>query len=191
DYQGLPPLPIDLPEKLIKGLESDFRRSSDAFNKARDRIKKSGRAKIFDALASKAGLCCQLEAAAIKGDAIAIEELQGAIGDIKITNKELHSRFEQRLALALEKDRAQADQDRRLLCVDLEILLGIDSPAEDAGLRMKIQLERMKKKGFGHSQAQTADVLKQLKIDWHCLPGAEPKLQEKLSQRFNQLVASK
>ena len=191
DYQGLSPLPINLPEKLIKGLESDFRRSSDAFNKARDRIKKSGRAKVFDALANKAALCCRLEAAAMKGDAIAIEELQGAIGDIEITNKELHTRFEQRLALALEKDRAQADQDRRLLCVDLEILLGIDSPAEDAGLRMKIQLERMKKKGFGHSQAQTADVLKQLKIDWHCLPGAEPKLQEKLNQRFNQLVASK
>jgi exonuclease SbcC len=191
DYQAMPPLPVNLPEKLIKGVESDFRRSSDAFNKARDRIKKSGRAKIFDALANKATLCGQLEAAAVKGDAIAIEELQGAIGDIVITNKELHTRFEQRLAVALEKDRVQADQDRRLLCVDLEILLGANTPAEDAGLRMKIQLERMKKKGFGHGQAQTADVLKQLKIDWHCLPGAEPKLQDKLNQRFNKLVDSK
>jgi exonuclease SbcC len=191
DYQALPPLPVNLPEKLIKGVESDFRRSSDAFNKARDRIKKSGRAKIFDALANKATLCGQLEAAAIKGDAIAIEELQGAIEDIVISNKELHTRFEQRLAVALEKGRAQAGQDRRLLCIDLEILLGADTPAEDAGLRMKIQLERMKKKGFGHGQAQTADVLKQLKIDWHCLPGAEPKLQDKLNQRFNKLVDSK
>ena len=191
DYQALPPLPINLPEKLIKGLESDFRRSSDGFSKARDRIKKAGRTKIFDALANKATLCSQLEAAAIKGDAIAIEELQGTIGDIEITNKELHTRFERRLAGALEKDRTQAGEDRRMLCIDFEILMGVDSPAEDASLRMKIQLERMKKKGFGHAQAQTADVLKQLKIDWQCLPGAEPKLQEKLNQRFNKLVSSK
>lgn len=191
DYQALPPLPISLPEKLIKGIESDFSRASDTFSKARERIKKAGKAKVFDALANKAELCSQLEAAAIKGDAIAIEELQGAIGDIEITNREIHKRFEKRLAVALAKDRAQAGQDRRLLCIDLEILLGVDSPPEDASLRMKIQLERMKKKGFGHGQPQIVDVLKQLKTDWHCLPGAEPKLQEKLSQRFKKLVSSK
>ena len=92
------------------------------------------------------------------------------------------------MAAALDDDRKKASQARQLLCINLEILLGVDSPAEDATLRMKVQLERMQKEGIGHAQAARNDALSELKLDWMCLPGAEPELQKQLDQRFVKLI---
>ena len=191
DYKALPELPKALPEKLIKGLEMDYRRAGDAYSKARERIKGNKQKEQTNALANKAALCAQLEELAGGSDAVKIEEVQQAMADIEIANKSLAKQFEQRVKAALDTDRSAANQARRLFCIDLEILLGVDSPAEDSPLRMKVQLERMKSKGIGHAQKYTAETIKQAKHDWLCMPGAEAVTQQELEQRFEKLTKAK
>ena len=190
EYKELPALPRGLPEKLIKAIESDFQRAGDAYGKARDRIKKAGRTAALDALAKKAALCVDLEKLAADAPAKKIEQIQNALADIEISDRSLNQRFEKRLAAALDldSDRKEASQVRQLLCIDLEILLGVDSPAKDAKLRMKVQLERLKKDGLGRSQAKKGEALNELKLDWLCLPGAQPEIQQALDTRFALLV---
>ena len=74
------------------------------------------------------------------------------------------------------------------MCIDLEILLGKDSPTEDKSQRMQIQLERMQKGGFGQERVEKDAVLKKMKLDWYCLPGAEPEIQKTLDKRFKKLI---
>jgi len=69
-------------------------------------------------------------------------------------------------------------------------LLDQASPEQDKALRMQIQLERMKDTGIGHSLTEKNNALKELKLDWLCLPGAEPTLQKNLDERFNRLIAA-
>lgn len=187
-YQELPALPRGLPEKLIKGLANDYQRACDAYSKARDRIKRAGKAKRLEALRQKAALCADLERLGVDAPQADIEKIQHALANVEINDKGMARKFNQRIEAALNADRDDANQCRRLLCIDLEILLGVDSPAEDASLRMQVQLERMKKHGIGQAQPQTDEVLNELKVDWLCLPGAEPEIQKALDQRFDRLV---
>lgn len=189
DYHALPPLPKGLPEKLVEGIAEDFRRACDAYGKAHDRILEDGRAKEIDSLAEKATLCTKLEKLATENASKdEIERVQAEIDDIEINEKTLNQRFSKRLSAALNPDRKDASEARRMLCVDLEILLGVDSPNDDKELRMKVQLERMKTDGIGRGQTEKDTVLNDLKLDWLCLPGAEPVIQSTLNQRFEKLI---
>jgi hypothetical protein len=188
DYQELPPLPRGLPEKLVEGIAKDYKRACTELNKARERIIQKNKSRALDNLAEKATLCSKLEAIAVNGSEEDKTELRQKLDSIEITDNELRKRFDKRLASVADTDRSQATEVRKLMCIDLEILLGVDSPAEDKAQRMKIQLERMQQGGFGQGHGEKAALLKQLKLDWYCLPGAEPDIQEKLDVRFLKLI---
>jgi len=188
-YKELPSLPKDLPDKLVERLASDLQRADDTYSRARDRIIKAQHQEGLNALAKKAALCTQLE----QLDSNATEEekqrLKDSIKEIQITNRDLAKRFEERLAAALDSNRQQANDTRKRICIELEILLGVESPKEDTAQRMQIQLERMKKDGIGQAQTQKDATLDNLKLDWLCLPGADPDIQQALDKRFSQLIA--
>ena len=93
EYRALPALPIGLPEKLIAGLETDFRRAGDAYAKARIRIKQAGRTKTLDALSRKATLCAELEGLGKDAPTAEIQLLQNDIAAIELNNKDLIRRF--------------------------------------------------------------------------------------------------
>ena len=187
DYTALPELPKGLPENLLKRLQSDYHRALETYSKARERIKRAGQAKVLDLLADKALMCAKLEQLGSKGDSAKLSKLQESIAAIEVTENKLNKRFEKRLKAALETDRQTYSDQRRMLCIDLEILLGKDSPKEDTSLRMKVQLEKMQKQGIGHDQTNKTKAINEMKIDWLCLPGAEPKIQKELDQRFASL----
>jgi len=188
DYKALPELPKSLPEKLIERLDADFRKAGEVYGKARDRILQEDQQKELDALHKKADLCTELEKLGGGGSADQVAKLQQSIAMIQINNNEFNRRFEQRLAVVNETDRSEANQQRRQLCIDLEILLGVDSPSEDTAIRMQLQLERMQQKGLGQAELQKDQAIEELKLDWLCLPGAEPKSQAELDQRFSKLL---
>ena len=188
DYSELPELPGNLPEKLIKGIAADYRRAETAYAKARERLQQADRNKIVDALAKKAELCASLEAMAETPDDTKVEKVKAAMAEVEINNNALAKQFAKREKVALTADKKAAGEARRLFCIDLEILKGVDSPKEDAALRMKVQLERMKEHGIGNAQTLKADSLTKLKLDWLCLPGADPKTQKALDQRFSKII---
>ncbi|MBT8142611.1 MAG: DUF349 domain-containing protein [Gammaproteobacteria bacterium] len=191
EYKELPPFPRGLPEKLVEGIAKDHKRACADFNKSRDRIIAKGKSQALDNLAKKASLCAQLEALPADTDDEFIAELTSKLEALEISDNVLRKRFAKRLAAARETDRSKYSEPRKLMCIDLEILLGVDSPAEDKAQRMKIQLERMQSGGIGQARVDKAEALKKMQLDWYCLPGAEAEIQDKLDNRFIQLVKKK
>ena len=187
DYQALPPLPKNLAEKLAERLDGDFKHACDAYNAARVKLKESEDQQALETLSEKVKLCVALEKSTAAED---IERLSNEINAIEIPNNELKRRFSTRLESAQQADRSQANQVRQRLCLDLEILLDVESPPEDKALRMQVQLDRMKNKGLGPQATDKDTTLQELKIDWLCLPGADPELQESLEQRFQHALTN-
>jgi hypothetical protein len=106
---------------------------------------------------------------------------------------QLNERFEQALATqgaAAEQDDAEAKRrgenlhTRESLCLRLEILLGIDSPAEHAQARMALQVERLSSALNGRTDTASESSTELLRA-W-CLSGPVPcALAPALEQRFN------
>ncbi len=190
NYKLLPLLPKTLPDKLVERLESDFQRAGDVYSKAHDRIIQASKDNTINKLREKAALCTRLEAVIIDKRNDEASDLQQKIEAIIVDDKTLNKRFDTRLKAATEVDKTAANKARTLLCIDLEILLDQASPEQDKALRMQVQLERMKDTGIGHSLTEKNNALKELKLDWLCLPGAEPTLQKNLDERFNRLIAA-
>jgi len=190
DYAALPPLPQQLPEKLLEGIAKDYQHACDAYQKAHEKIIQSSKNEAWDVLAQKAELCSQLEALTEIGnvDDEKIKKLQIELDALVLSDTELNRQFNKRLESSNLKDRAEYSERRRRLCIDLEILLGKDSPAEDKNLRRQMQLERMQNNGLGGSADDTATQLKQIKLDWYCLPSAEANTQAELDIRFKRLI---
>ncbi|ROR94865.1 uncharacterized protein DUF349 [Sinobacterium caligoides] len=76
-------------------------------------------------------------------------------------------------------DVASDEQQHRKLCIELELLLGVDSPSKDQALRMELQMNKLQK-GLGQNSPSPLE----LRLDWLKLAACpSPELQ----QRFDQL----
>ena len=186
-YQDLPPLGKGTSEELIKNLDKDYQRACDAYAKSRDRMLDASSKEEMIALAEKARLCTELEKLAGSDDKNQTDQLRSDIDEIEIRDRKIQKQFEQRLEAALEKDKSEAGELRRTLCIELEILLKQASPDEDREQRMKIQFDRMKSDGLGTGNLDKKAEIDERKIQWLCMPGAAPELQVTLEKRFNKL----
>ena len=188
EHDALPPMPRGIPEKVVEGIKKDYHRACGDFDRTRERILQNKKHQALDNLAAKATLCSDLEALSSDASQVEVDDIKAQIDALEITDNELKKRFSKRLDVARASDRDAYTESRKLICINLEILLGKDSPAEDKSQRMKIQLERMQKGGFGQERVEKDAVLKKMKLDWYCLPGAEPAMQKKLDERFKLLI---
>ena len=189
-YKDLPPLPTGLPEKLIERLNKEYAQACDAYAGAKDRLNKAKLDNELETLATKAQLCSELEQLPEQTEQAVITELQDKINSLDISNKETIKRFATRLENARNPDREDYGKARRLLLIECEILLDIESPKEDKDLRLQIQLDRMKQQGIGNSPINTTETMNELKLKWLCTPGAEAKLQKQFDGRFDKLMTS-
>ncbi len=105
-------------------------------------------------------------------------------------NTILEKRFSQAQTLAKgdsTTDRESNEQQRRLILIQLEILLDRETPAEDKPLRMEYQLKQLSS-DFGKGKNQGKSQLNELIQEWFgCGPATEQQ-QAKLQQRFEQLA---
>jgi hypothetical protein len=85
-------------------------------------------------------------------------------------------------------DRGATGEQRRMLCIQLEIAADVESPNADRDRRMQYQLEQMNQSGLGQHIMDHENLLEKLEIDWMCLPGAEPELQQELDERFHSVL---
>ena len=191
-YAELPELPDNLPEKLLKGIQQDYRKACDQFDLSHSRMIKSMHNRQIDALHQKAELCAQLEALGESPSEQALEALSCQWDAIELKDTQLSRRIEARRNTALKPiDREEIGAQRRMLCIKLEIAVGKESPAEDKSLRMQYQLEQMNKTGLGQQVVNSRDQIEQMEIDWLCMPGAEPELQNSLDKRFKKALQSR
>jgi hypothetical protein len=191
-YQSLPALPKEIPEKLIERLENDYSRSQTAFSNGREKLISKAQGAQFEQLILKATLCSELELAIDNQSNTAdIDELRASIEDIKLADKDWEDGIQKRLTKVENQDKKSANEHRRRLCIELEILSEVDSPNEDKALRMSIQLDRMKNQGLIAAAQDTNKACKAIEIDWYTSEGAEPKIQAQLQRRFSNIVDTK
>ena len=189
-YETLPILPKELPEKLLERLESDYRRAATNISTARDKLIENSKRHQLNQLKLKANLCSELEAAInSQANQSDIDSLKTQIDSILIDDKEWQSGIQQRLKFSEDKDKSTANEQRRRLCLELEILKGIESPNEDKALRMSMQLERMQRKGLAASTDDKSQALEKLEVNWCLYPGAEPTVQQCLQKRFENIIS--
>jgi len=189
-YSALPELPAQLPEKLLEGLQRDYRNACTQFDQCHARIINNMQSQQFDALRQKAGLCSQLEALGTSPDEVKLQKIMSEWDAITLQDTELSRRIEDRRNAAHSGiDRSEIGEQRRMLCIRLEIALGAETPAEDRALRMQYQLDQMNKSGLGQHSIDNSAQIESIKLDWLCMPGAESTLQKKLDQRFHKILS--
>ncbi len=176
-------------------LEREFQKTIDRWQRRFDTLGERQKGKETDELMRLAALCQQLEKAQENQGNIA-KELETAWGEGPPLRDSLARRMEQRRQSALargkdmESGRDLAPQ-RRLLCIQLEILAGLASPAEDGKTRMQYQMERLRQ-GLGQDQLSREEKLEQLQAlsrDWLCGPVADCKTEQALAGRFETAYA--
>ncbi len=183
--------PGQLPEKLAEGIQRDYRKACDQFDECRSRIINNQHAQQIDALRQKANLCALQEALGESPSAEKLQEIAQQWDAIELQDAVLSRRIEKRRKSAQAAiDRVAVGAERRMLCIQLEIAMGAESPAEDKTLRMQYQLEQMNKSGLGQQTKNSAEQLEKLELDWLCMPGAEPELQKELDERFQRALRS-
>ncbi|MFT5506454.1 MAG: exonuclease SbcC, partial [Gammaproteobacteria bacterium] len=75
NYNALPELPHQLPEKLVEDLQRDYQKACDQFDNGRSRIIKGKHNQQLDALRQKASLCARMEALAESASEQELQEI--------------------------------------------------------------------------------------------------------------------
>jgi len=188
EYKALPALPSSLPEKITERLNKEYAQACDAYDGAKERLDKAKIDNEIVILVSKAQLCSELEQLPTNTEQIEVEALQEKINSLELSNRGYAKRFAKRLEKARDTDREDYSAGRRMLLIESEILLDVDSPEEDKDLRLKTQLDKMRQQGIGNTVADASATMDEIKIQWLCMPGAEAKLQKQFDARFAKLL---
>ena len=196
-FSELPELPYQLPEKLTEGIQRDYRNACAQFDECHTHIISNMRKQQLDALRRKADLCTQLEALFIEyqgqsPDQKKLEKTTQQWDAIELHDAALSKRIEaRREAAQTVSDRAEITAQRRLMCIQLEIAKGAETPPEDKAERMQFQLDQMNESGLGQQTLNNTEQLKEMQLNWLCMPGAEPQQQAALDERFRRALDSK
>jgi exonuclease SbcC len=191
NYATLSELPHQLPEKLAAGIQRDYRNACDQYENSHSQIIKNRHSRQIDALRMKANLCAQQEALGASPSEQKLKEISQQWDSIELLNAEFSRRIEERRVIAqCAIDRVAVGAERRMLCIQLEIAMGVESPAEDKALRMQYQLEQMKKSGLGQQSDNRKELLENMELEWLFMPGAEVEQQKILDERFQRVLRS-
>jgi len=191
NYSALPDLPWQLPEKLSEGIQRDYRNACEQYDDSHSRFIKNRHNRQIDALRAKANICAQQEALGASPSEQQLQEISLQWDSIELQDVELSRRIELRRKTAQSPiDRAAIAAERRMLCIQLEIAMGVESPAEDKALRMQYQLEQMSKSGLGQQPVNNKELLETMELDWLCMPGAKSEQQKALDERFQLVLRS-
>ncbi len=175
-----------------RGLEKEFR---DLVGQAEKRLKNQAKEQTRHMLSEvrrRGLLCSQLETGAATAEQVDAEWE----GDVTLP-PEIQARLDDRRdhttatdAMLLEGNASKA----ALLCVKIEILGDIESPAEAKTLRMQYQVERLNRElSQGQKDTRTPDQqLFDLLIEWYCtgpLPASTAHLTERFARAEKKLTA--
>ncbi|MEM7257051.1 MAG: DUF349 domain-containing protein, partial [Pseudomonadota bacterium] len=191
EFQSLP----EFPERDQKFLFRDFNRAIDGLDKQREQNSESALKQQLQRLRCNAVLCDQLEALA--GEPVdkvktRMEQLLSEWNDGQKTDN-----VEWKKAIVLRRDSIVAHLQagtlpdfeantmaRRLLCIDLEILLDKETPQEDKTLRMQHQLDLLQQ-GLTSASVESPQQQRQaLEVKWLTAFPASVELRSKLESRF-------
>jgi len=189
---------VDLAHRFRKKINDRFNKACADYAKAIELQANRQKGLTIDELAKLAGLCEQLESH--DGDADSFEQLKSDLEQQWSTSfplpDDIKVRIDHRWSAATiaansenidhGKIRSENGEAARLICIQLELLAGIDSPAQDQDRRMEYQVSRLKRE-FSERKKETRsheEQLRSLQIDWHCLGPIPADESDELKQRF-------
>jgi len=191
NYAALSEISGQPSENLAAGIQRDYRNACDQFETSRSQIIKNRHSRQIDTLRMKANLCAQLEALGTSPSEQQLQEISQQWDSIEVLNAEFSRRIEARRNIDQSAiDRTEVGAERRMLCIQLEIAMGVESPAEDKALRMQYQIEQMKKSGLGQPSVNRKELLESMELEWLFMPGAEVEQQKILDERFQRILRS-
>jgi hypothetical protein len=186
---------IDLPQRARTSLRERFARACTTYEGSLKRQKISQRQASTGELRRRAALCLTMESSPSDSDIdCAKQAWQGE--DRKELPQEMEERISQRwdlaqaIAAAPPADLAELQQstlkEAQMLCVGMELLAGIDSPAEAQPFILEYQVSRLNK-GLSRREKETRspdEQKKAMQLDWYCLGPLPTESVADLSQRF-------
>ena len=183
-----------IPEKQQPALKKLFYEACDHYRGQLTGISKRQRDQQWQHFAQQALLCAELEQNPAAVTTLAAQWQPDALpAEWKAP---LQQRWEQALALAagtipaaLQAEMTQNNEhQRRMICIELEILLDAETPEEDRNQRREFQMQRLAK-GLGQGGENRADAHERLLAQWHCCGSASVSAHTALTERFSKLAA--
>lgn len=187
-----------VPKNEQRALDQRFETAVRQFTQQEQTLRRSSIRETFERLHQRARLCARLEALLAVPDAAALVETQEIWSTLPALPAALQEPMQQRFeaitqALTDNNDAAQPLrialernlERKRMACVSMEIIAGVESPPDCAQLRMEYQVARLSASLAGATaKTDTAHDPRQLRDQW-CLSGALPAEDEaQLDSRF-------
>lgn len=190
----------EFPERDRKFLFRDFNQVGEQFSRLRDSSSERHARSEFAELRRKSDLCRQYEIlleTETPSDA-EIQTLDATWDDeTAILPKEWAKGINARRTAALSHikngtrfDYAEAEKQRRMLCIRGEILMEKETPADDKALRMEYQLQNLQQGIGGAATADKKAELQSLVLEWLTLPPASAEQRDRLDLRFDSITGS-
>lgn len=190
EYQTLRPMPREQAQQFTQRLREVGR----ALDERRRQQARQRERRLLQAAEHRAALCGALEDAAVGGDGTALAELdeqwQSAEQAPAPLQAVLNARWERAQAAAegtrpFSTDELASNLElRHELCLRMEILAGVESPAEDRARRMDVQVKRLAD-GMTAGRQSTAEQLQGLLVEWFGAgPGRPAEQAAGFEQRF-------
>ena len=187
-----------VPKNEQRALDQRFETAVRQFTQQEQTLRRTSIRETFERLHQRARLCARLEALLAVPDDAALAETQEIWSTLPALPAALLEPMQQRFeaiaqALTDNNDAAQPLrialernlERKRMACVSMEIIAGVESPPDCAQLRMEYQVARLSASLAGATaKADMAHDPRQLRDQW-CLSGALPAEDEaQLDSRF-------
>lgn len=191
---------LDLSQRARTSLSERFEKACRAYEHALERQMIRERQDFAAELRRRAELCCILESSSSDCDLDAAKQAWQ-----EATRQELPRELEQRISERWNSAQTIAAsppaelveiqqsnlQRAQLLCVRIELLAGIESPAEAQPTIREYQVSRLNK-GLSRREKETRSLEEQKKameLDWYCLGPLPSEFVADLGQRFESAVS--
>ncbi len=189
----------EVPKKGLRKLEKRFKDAVRALERRYAGWQQQQQKAQLDLLRDKAALCAQLERLDSSAAVAVLETVRSAWEQLPpLLDATLQQTLEQRFhtacahaegTAALPPATAEVQTQQRLLCIRMELLAGIESPAEDKPLRMSYQVERLSKAMGGGSEnlEKTVEAEAIAQQFYRLAPASEVALEQRLGQALQVL----
>ncbi len=185
---------LPLPKGTARTLNQRWKEAVQRLERQKQRCWIALRQGTLEALASRAALCEQLERGS---DAAQAQEIQAAwenlppLEDLRLQNA-MEARFQRALEGLPQGPSALLEENRRKraeICLQLEILAGIDSPPECARERLAFQVNRLQHH-MGAGERDALEAADRLLEAWYLCGPVPAEEAESLEARFQRAKAA-
>jgi len=178
----------DIPEKNQVFLKKQLYAACDAYRQQLAGISQRQHKMQLQELARRAQLCSKLETEISEAAITACQKQWQQHSLPTEWEQAIEKRRQQALAAAQQgqqPDYNSNEQRLRELCIELEILLDVETPEEDRPRRREYQLRKLQQ-GLGQASASNRPaLLEQLLVQWYCASPAVGETQQQLQARFD------